>query len=134
MEKFNRRGSFEGWIRRIMVNTAIDHFRKSKNSYLLLGEDRSMEEFADEIQDKEEDEPDWGLMATEVINAMQKLSPAYRTVFNLYIFEEHTHKEIAEILGISVGTSKSNLAKAKNNLKKLLRRSSGSIGNIYNIR
>jgi len=134
MEKFNRSGSFEGWIRRIMVNTAIDHFRKTKNSYLLLGEDRSMEEFADEIQDNEDDEPDWGLMATEVINAMQKLSPAYRTVFNLYIFEEHTHKEIAEILGISVGTSKSNLAKAKNNLKKLLRRSSGSIDNIYNIR
>ncbi len=122
VEKFNRSGSFEGWIRRIMVNTAIDHFRKTKNSYLLLGEDSSMEDFADELQDIEEDEPDWEMMAADVINAMQKLSPAYRTVFNLYIFEEHTHKEIAEILNISVGTSKSNLAKAKNNLKKLLRK------------
>ena len=56
------------------------------------------------------------------INAMQKLTPAYRTVFNLYVFEEMTHKEIADALGISVGTSKSNLAKAKHNLKKLLRK------------
>lgn len=56
----------------------------------------------------------------DIINAMQKLTPAYRTVFNLYVFEELTHKEIAEMLGINVGTSKSNLAKAKHNLKKLL--------------
>ena len=53
------------------------------------------------------------------INAMQKLTPAYRTVFNLYVFEELTHKEIAEMLGINIGTSKSNLAKAKHNLIKL---------------
>jgi RNA polymerase sigma-70 factor (ECF subfamily) len=51
---------------------------------------------------------------------MQKLTPAYRTVFNLYVFEEHTHQEISNMLGINVGTSKSNLAKAKHNLKKLL--------------
>jgi RNA polymerase sigma-70 factor (ECF subfamily) len=53
---------------------------------------------------------------------MQKLTPAYRTVFNLYIFEEMTHKEIADSLGISIGTSKSNLAKAKQNLKKFLKK------------
>ena len=52
MDKFNRAGSFEGWIRRIMVNTAIDHFRRTKNSYLLLGEERSIEDFAD--QDEED--------------------------------------------------------------------------------
>ena len=60
------------------------------------------------------------LKPADIINAMQKLTPAYRTVFNLYVFEELTHKEIAEMLGINVGTSKSNLAKAKHNLKKLL--------------
>lgn len=125
MESFNRAGSFEGWIRRIIVNTAIDHFRRSKHSYLLLGEERSIEDFKD--QDEEdtladesgEDLPD--LKPADVINAMQKLTPAYRTVFNLYVFEEMTHKEIADALGINVGTSKSNLAKAKHNLKKLLR-------------
>ncbi|MBK7944484.1 MAG: RNA polymerase sigma factor [Flavobacteriales bacterium] len=126
MESFNRAGSFEGWIRRIIVNTAIDHFRRSKHSYLLLGEERSIEDFADGdaedtlADDPGEDLPD--LKPADVINAMQKLTPAYRTVFNLYVFEEMTHKEIAEALGINVGTSKSNLAKAKGNLKKLLRK------------
>lgn len=124
MDKFNRAGSFEGWIRRIMVNTAIDHFRRTKNSYLLLGEDRSIEDFGDQdeedviAEDSADDELD--LKPADVINAMQKLTPAYRTVFNLYVFEELTHKEISEMLGINVGTSKSNLAKAKINLKKLL--------------
>ena len=126
MESYNRAGSFEGWIRRIVVNTAIDHFRRSKHSYLLLGEERSIEDFKD--QDEEDtladeagdDLPD--LKPADVINAMQKLTPAYRTVFNLYVFEEMTHKEIAELLGINIGTSKSNLAKAKQNLKKLLKK------------
>ncbi|MBL0128202.1 MAG: sigma-70 family RNA polymerase sigma factor [Flavobacteriales bacterium] len=123
---FNREGSFEGWIRRIVVNTAIDHFRRSKNAYLLLGEERSIEDFGDmDAEDNiaEEEETDvWDLKPADVINAMQKLTPAYRTVFNLYVFEEMTHKEIADVLGINIGTSKSNLAKAKNNLKKLLRK------------
>jgi RNA polymerase sigma factor (sigma-70 family) len=124
MDKFNRSGSFEGWIRRIMVNTAIDHFRRTKNSYLLLGEERSIEDFAD--QDEEDiladtsGDDDMDVKPADVINAMQKLTPAYRTVFNLYVFEEMTHKEISELLGINIGTSKSNLAKAKHNLKKLL--------------
>lgn len=125
MEKFNREGSFEGWIRRIMVNTAIDYFRRAKNAYLLLGEERSIEDFGDQdeedtLQDETEEEM-LDLRPADVINAMQKLTPAYRTVFNLYVFEEMTHKEIAELLGINIGTSKSNLAKAKNNLKKLLK-------------
>jgi RNA polymerase sigma-70 factor (ECF subfamily) len=54
------------------------------------------------------------------MNAIAKLSPAYRTVFNLFVLEDHTHKEIAELLGISEGTSKSNLAKAKMNLQRIL--------------
>lgn len=126
MESYNRAGSFEGWIRRIIVNTAIDHFRRSKNAYLLLGEERSIEDFGDEdaedtlAEEEGDDLPD--LKPADVINAMQKLTPAYRTVFNLYVFEEMTHKEIADSLGINVGTSKSNLAKAKANLKKLLRK------------
>ncbi len=126
MDRFNRSGSFEGWVRRIMVNTAIDHFRRTKNAYLLLGEERSIEDFGD--QDEEDvledstGEEEIELRPADVINAMQKLTPAYRTVFNLYVFEEMTHKEIADLLGINVGTSKSNLAKAKNNLKKMLRK------------
>ncbi len=124
IEKFNREGSFEGWIRRIVVNTAIDHFRRSKNSYLLLGEERSIEDFGDDDEadtwTDEGHENDLDVKPADVINAMQKLTPAYRTVFNLYVFEELTHKEISELLGINIGTSKSNLAKAKRNLRKLL--------------
>jgi len=126
MNKFNRAGSFEGWIRRIIVNTAIDHFRRSKNAYLLLGEERSIEDFGDMDEEDtladEDQEEGWDVKPADVINAMQKLTPAYRTVFNLYVFEELTHKEIAEMLGINIGTSKSNLAKAKHNLKKLLKK------------
>ena len=62
-----------------------------------------------------------GLKAEMALEAINGLSPAYRAVFNLYIMEEYTHKEIAEILGISEGTSKSNLSKAKLNLKKILK-------------
>ncbi len=124
VNKFNRAGSFEGWIRRIMVNTAIDHFRRTKNSYLLLGEERSIEDFGDhdeeDILAEESGEDYLDLKPADIINAMQKLTPAYRTVFNLYVFEELTHKEIADMLGINIGTSKSNLAKAKHNLKKFL--------------
>ena len=123
LKNFNRQGSFEGWVRRIMVNTAIDHFRRARHSYLLLGEDRSMEDFEDVAENEEpEEDATWDLKPTDVINAMQKLTPAYRTVFNLYVFEEMTHKEIADTLGINIGTSKSNLAKAKNNLKRLLQK------------
>jgi RNA polymerase sigma-70 factor (ECF subfamily) len=121
LEHFNRAGSLEGWVRRIMVNTAIDHFRRARHSYLLLGEDRSMEEFEDVPEEEERGEEMPDLKPADVINAMQKLTPAYRTVFNLYVFEEMTHKEIAELLDINVGTSKSNLAKAKANLKRLLK-------------
>ena len=125
VSRFNRAGSFEGWIRRIMVNTAIDHFRKAKNAYLLLGEERSIEDFGEEeegdIAEEQEDGPDLDIKPADVINAMQKLTPAYRTVFNLFVFEEMTHKDIAEALGINIGTSKSNFAKAKANLKKLLK-------------
>jgi RNA polymerase sigma-70 factor (ECF subfamily) len=62
------------------------------------------------------------------MDSVDQLSPAYRTVFNLYVFEEYSHKEIAEILGISEGTSKSNLAKARMNLQKMLEKK-----NVYNV-
>jgi len=63
-----------------------------------------------------------GIGVADVVEAMQSLSPAYKTVFNLYVMEDMSHKEVAEILGISEGTSKSNLAKAKKNLKVILKK------------
>lgn len=120
LERYDFKGSFEGWVRRIVVNTAIDMFRKKKNDFILLGNDQSVEDYA-EVEDQAEDEDDSPqFKASQVIEAMTSLSPAYRTIFNLYVFEKMTHQQIADKLGISVGTSKSNYAKAKRNLKKIL--------------
>ncbi|MDA0973397.1 MAG: sigma-70 family RNA polymerase sigma factor [Bacteroidetes bacterium] len=116
--KFNREGSLEGWIRRIVVNTAIDRIRKDKRSAVMSNSEDLLDEG---IQDEVivEDER-MNLDMKDVITAMQDLSPGYKAVFNLYVMEDMTHKEIAEQLGISEGTSKSNLAKAKLNLRKTL--------------
>ncbi|MCA1764218.1 MAG: sigma-70 family RNA polymerase sigma factor [Flavobacteriales bacterium] len=121
IEKFNFEGSFEGWVRRIVVNTAIDFTRKAKNDYLLMNENQSIDDFDEDLLEEEDDEPyDNPLKVGDVIEGMNKLSNAYRTVFNLYVFDNYTHQEIADALDISVGTSKSNLAKARANLKKIL--------------
>ncbi len=111
-------GSLEGWIRRIMVNNAIDEFRKKKNDFFLM---ESIENFS-ETEEEEDDDKEVKLKASQVIEALQELTPAYRAVFNMFVFEEMTHAEIAEKVGISVGTSKSNLSKAKRNLKNILLR------------
>jgi RNA polymerase sigma factor (sigma-70 family) len=117
---FDYKGSFEGWIRRIIANTAIDSIRKSKKDPYLTDNDNDFKLGAeDEIEMREEMEIT-DIKAEIAMEAIQKLSPAYRAVFNLYVLEEYSHKEIAEILGISEGTSKSNLAKAKMNLQKML--------------
>lgn len=116
---YDNKGSFEGWVRRIMANCSIDAIRKVRKDTHL----------SDNINDfrfipEDEDEEDWditSLKAEVAMEAIQQLSPAYRAVFNLYVLEEYTHKEIAEKLGISEGTSKSNLAKAKMNLQHYLK-------------
>lgn len=122
IEKFNFVGSFEGWVRRIVVNTAIDYVRKSKNEFLLAQREQSIEDFQNAIEeDVEEDDPlEMTLNVGDVRQGMEQLSTAYRTVFNLYVFEDYSHQDIADALNISVGTSKSNLAKARANLKKIL--------------
>lgn len=125
MGDFTFTGSFEGWLRRIMVNTAIDHFRKSKHLIELIENQNYSDELENENDFGEEDdkmeENSWeNLSSDDILAAMQELSPAYQTVFNLYVMENYQHKDIAEMLNISVGTSKSNLAKARANLKKIL--------------
>ncbi|MBX7053262.1 MAG: RNA polymerase sigma factor [Flavobacteriales bacterium] len=122
LDKYSGVGTLEGWIRRIMVNLAIDRFRKLKNDFVLLGENQSLEDWEEEV-DEENDATDdeiYDITPEQIVDAMQQLSPAYRTVFNLYVYEDYTHQDIAEALGISVGTSKSNYAKARKNMKKLL--------------
>lgn len=123
-------GSFEGWVRRIMVNQAIDSTRKSKITYELIDNyqynDADDNDSDDGFGLNEEDEADFMDSVMDqvspelIVEAMQELSPAYRAVFNLYALENYSHQQIADELGISIGTSKSNYAKAKLNLKKIL--------------
>jgi len=122
--KYNFQGSFEGWLRRLVVNASIDKLRRAKNDFRVLQSENDLEQFTDIPEDEEEkaDNPLLDLKPNQIMEAMHKLSPAYRTIFNLYVFEEHTHQDIADKLGISVGTSKSNLAKARANLKVILLR------------
>jgi RNA polymerase sigma-70 factor (ECF subfamily) len=121
LEFFDFTGSLEGWIRRIVTNTAIDHLRKAKKDPFLSDQDNVFVTGSSDPMVESEQTALLDLKAQVAIEAIGKLSPAYRAVFNLYVIEEHTHKEIAEILGISEGTSKSNLAKAKMNLQRLLK-------------
>ena len=126
MERYSGAGSFEGWVRRIMVNLSIDRFRKQKNDLLLLNGSMSIEDYEDEVEDEPDVESvDYDFTPEQILEAMQQLSPAYKTVFNLYVFENYTHQDIAEALTISIGTSKSNFAKAKRNMKKILLKNYG---------
>ena len=120
LEVYNFTGSFEGWVRRIMVNTAIDFIRKHKNNtYSLENESSIVDETEDGIVLNEE-LGELNFKAEKAIEAISRLSAGYKMVFNLYVMEGYTHKEIANFIGISEGTSKSNLAKAKQKLRALL--------------
>ena len=111
--RFRSEGSFEGWIRRIFVNTSIEHFRKKVKLYNVT------EVQENTIEDKELDALDL-LDAKDIISIVNELSPGYKAVFNMHIIEGYSHKEIADILGITEGTSKSQLARAKGVLKKMV--------------
>lgn len=111
----NYEASLKGWMRSILVNTAIDHFRKNNKEYFKT----EITETTVEITETEQSALD--KMSYKEINAMiQRLSPVYRTVFNLFVIEGYKHEEIAKALNISTGTSKSNLAKARANIRKML--------------
>jgi len=121
LDVYNYTGSFEGWVRRIMVNTAIDLIRKNKNNTYSIEEESSIPAIEEENGIiLEEEMYDLNVKANKAIEAISRLSSGYKMVFNLYVMEGYTHKEIAEYLGISEGTSKSNLAKAKQKLRALL--------------
>ncbi len=114
MESFKFEGSFEGWVRRIMVNTAINFITQQKQKYLF--------DDIETMSNHPESDSDAGSKINEkdLLKLLCLLPDGYRTVFNLYVIEGYSHKEIAELLKISEGTSKSQLSKAKAQLKNLL--------------
>lgn len=113
LSKYRGDGSFEGWIRRIFVNTSIEHFRRKVSLYNVT------ETQENSIEDKEWSVLD-NLAEKDIINMVNQLSPGYKAVFNMHVIEGYSHKEIGEALGINEGTSKSQLARAKLVLKKMV--------------
>lgn len=105
---------FKPWLRSIIVNTAINHFHKNNTDW----QREDLDAVKSELARKEMITN--GISYQEIIGLVQQLTPSYRAVFNLYVIEGFKHREIADMLGITVGTSKSNLSKAKRNLQSLL--------------
>jgi RNA polymerase sigma-70 factor (ECF subfamily) len=112
IKQFGNKGSFEGWVRRIIVNTALERFRKEKHHVV--------EKFP-ELHDVEEDGLDMDISIEEMMTLIQKLPDQYKMVFNLYVFEDMSHKEIAQQLGIAEGTSKSDLSRARSILQQKIK-------------
>jgi RNA polymerase sigma-70 factor (ECF subfamily) len=116
IEKFRGDGSFEGWVRRIIVNTAVEYYRKSAKMNPVVN-----------VDDVNKDIPwqDTGdnLELEDVMNMINNLSTGYRTIFNLYVVEGYSHKEIADMLQINEGTSKSQLARARYLLMEMVKNS-----------
>src|SRR5258708_12572755 len=109
---FRDEGSFEGWVRRIMVHSSIEYYRKHNKMIQLVDiEDAALEPSVNPLATA-------NLAAKDLMVLIQKLSPGYRIVFNLYAIEGYSHKEIATITGISEGASKSQLSRARTVLKE----------------
>lgn len=108
--------SFKGWVRKILIYTAIDHCRKNNKHYFTS----DIETTLIYLPEREESAFD-RISYDEIIRAIHNLSPGYRTVLNLFIIDGFSHEEIAEKLQISIGTSKSNLFKARQQLQKILK-------------
>lgn len=114
LDQHETESSFKGWLRKIMINSAIDHYRREARHYnhVQASPDKTFEPGAGTVLDD--------ISYAELIGMIQHLSPAYRAVFNLHVIDGFTHEEIAKILNISEGTSKSNLMKARENLKGMI--------------
>ncbi|CAN5369032.1 RNA polymerase sigma factor [soil metagenome] len=117
LHQFNFEGSFEGWVRKIMVNCALQKYRNKATMHAVTDINTDQENIGgtDDIIAQ--------LGAKELLKLVQQLPAGYRLVFNLYVFEGMKHREIASLLGISEGTSKSNLSDARVILKRAVNQS-----------
>jgi len=114
IDSYSGAGSFEGWVRRIMVNECLMSLRKIQ-PLIFPGDEAQVPDYADSFNIEAD------ISAREILELLDQLPPGYRTVFNLYVLEGFKHIEIAEILGISINTSKSQLILAKEKLRNLLK-------------
>ena len=109
IEQYSFKGSFDGWLKRVMINNVLQHYRNQ--TFLSLVNDDVSEEYEIEIDNDE-------ISIDYLLKIIQELPDRYRLVFNLYVIDDYSHAEIAEILSITIGTSKSNLFRAKMILKE----------------
>jgi len=115
ISQYKGEGSFEGWIRRIMVNTSLEKYRKQNILY-------PVGDIYDYIEDVGYEDIISNISMNDLLKMIQDLSPQYRMVFNLYVMEGLSHKEISELLVISEGTSKSNLSRARTILQNRIKK------------
>ena len=115
IESFKGSGSLEGWIRRIMVNTALTNIRKNKK----LQQNIELESVEYMLPSTDNVNESYG--AKDLLKLIRTLPPGFQTVFNLYAIEGYSHKEIGEMLNISEGTSKSQYSRAKSHLQKMIK-------------
>jgi len=121
IEQFSFKGSFEGWLKRIMINHVLQHYRNQP--FLSL-----VDEHIEEVSEIEIDEDSISL--DYLLTIIQELPDRYRLVFNLYVLDEFTHQEIAEMLSINIGTSKSNLARARLILKNKIEQQNTEVNKV----
>lgn len=114
LHQFENKGSFEGWMRRIIINTILERFRQNNFLYAITNLEAVSEEASYETGFED-------FAAGDLLNYIQKLPAGYKMVFNLYAIEGYSHKEIAEMLGITEGTSKSQLSRSRELLQKMLK-------------
>tara|TARA_R110000868_G_scaffold356226_2_gene617774 strand:+ start:9573 stop:10124 length:552 start_codon:yes stop_codon:yes gene_type:complete len=111
IEQYKNKGSFEGWLKRITVNTVLQRYRNEK-VFDIINEDA--------IEDVEVEVDEDNISIDYLLKIIQELPDRYRLVFNLYVLDGYSHKEIAAMLKINLGTSKSNLARARQILKQTI--------------
>lgn len=115
---FQEKGSFEGWLKRIFINLALENLRKKKSIFHSSDDIQNLPEMVDEST---EDEDMYRITENELLKMVQDLPRGYSTVFNLYAIEDYSHKEIADMMGISEGTSRSQYVRARQILQEKIK-------------
>ncbi|MGK0139138.1 MAG: RNA polymerase sigma-70 factor (ECF subfamily) [Algoriphagus sp.] len=126
MELYDRSQSFEAWFKTVMVRTSIDYYRKNHSRVAMVDiDDIHYLSYDDHLLER--------LSAEEILDLMQHLPPAYKTVFSLFIVDGYSHAEIGEMLGINEGTSRSNLSKARVKMQELIKKYTTDVKDYRNV-
>ncbi|MDR0824246.1 MAG: RNA polymerase sigma factor [Prevotella sp.] len=118
ISSFQGKGSFEGWLKRVFINKALENLRKKKH---LIQSSEDVQNLPEIVDESTEDDQLYKISEKELLNMVQELPKGYSTVFNLYAIEDYSHKEIADMLGINEGTSRSQYVRARQILQEKIK-------------